>query len=207
MLAFHPPEEIHAQHVDHEEVWSFNIEITAAWTRRFVDCELPLNGPFDCTAGPAIGVALRLLDEFENFDASSSLIVDGLTLEMLGVCDRLSRSDSAIPRWLRGVSEILTERCTAPWNLTDLAAEAGVHPVYLAGTFRRHFGCTVGQFVRRQRIQLACRLLGNTRQTLSEIAVRCGFADQSHFNRVFKRHVGLTPAAYRRLASQKRSNS
>jgi AraC family transcriptional regulator len=207
MVAFHPPEEIHAQHVDREEVWSFNVEITLAWTRRFVDYELPLNRPFDCTAGPAVGLALRLLDEFENFDASSPLVVDGLTLELLGVCDRQSREESAIPRWLRRVSEILNERCTAPWNLADLAAEAGVHPVYLAGTFRRHFGCTVGQYVRGQRIQLACRQLTNTRQTLTEIAARSGFSDQSHFNRVFKRHVGLTPATYRRLSGQKRSKS
>ena len=106
MVAFHPPEEIHAQHVDREEVWSFNIEITLAWTRRFVAYELPLNRPFDCTAGPAVGLALRLLDEFENFDVSSPLIVDGLTLELLGVCDRQSRGESAIPRWLRRLSEI-----------------------------------------------------------------------------------------------------
>jgi len=135
------------------------------------------------------------------------LIVDGLTLQLLGVCDRQSRGEAAIPRWLRRVSELLRERCTATWNLADVAAEAGVHPVYLAGSFRRHFGCTVGEYVRRQRILLACRQLAGTCNPLAEIAVQTGFADQSHFNRVFKRQIGLTPAAYRRLSGQKRSKS
>jgi AraC family transcriptional regulator len=207
MLAFHPPEEIHAQHFDREEVWSFNVEITAAWTRRFADRELPFNRPFDCTGGPAAGLAVRLFDEFENFDASSLLIVEGLTLELLGICDRQSRSETTIPRWLRRVSELLRERCAAAWNLADVAAEAGVHPVYLAGAFRRHLGCTVGQYVRRQRIALACRQLAGASHSLAEIAAATGFADQSHFNRVFKRHVGLTPAAYRRLSRLKRSKN
>jgi AraC-like DNA-binding protein len=207
MLAFHPPEEIHAQYVDREEVWSFNVEITLSWIRRFAENELPLTRPFDCNAGHAMGLALRLLDEFENFDTSSPLIVDGLTLQLLGVCDRQSRGEAAIPRWLRRVSELLRERCTATWNLADVAAEAGVHPVYLAGSFRRHFGCTVGEYVRRQRILLACRQLAGTCNPLAEIAVQTGFADQSHFNRVFKRQIGLTPAAYRRLSGQKRSKS
>jgi AraC family transcriptional regulator len=207
MLAFHPPEEIHAQHIDGEEVWSFNVEITISWARRFVDRELAFHRPFDSSGGPAVGLALRLFEEFENFDASSPLIVEGLTLQLLGICDRQSRGETAIPRWLRRASELLSERCAKAWNLAEVAAEAGVHPVYLAGAFRRHFGCTVGQYVRQQRISLACRQLVGTSHSLSEIAAMTGFADQSHFNRLFKRHVGLTPATYRRLSSQKRSKS
>ncbi len=207
MLAFHPPQEIHAQHVDREEVWSFNVEISVPWARRFAESGLPFDRPYDCAGGPAVGLALRLFDEFENFDASSPLMVEGLTLELLGLCDRQSRSETAIPRWLVRVSELLRERCAASWNLADVAAEAGVHPVYLAGAFRRHLGCTVGQYVRQQRILLACRQLVGTSNSLAEIAAKAGFADQSHFNRLFKRHVGLTPAAYRRLSSSKRSKS
>lgn len=207
MLAFHPPEEVHAQYVDREEVWSFNVEISLPWARRFAESGLTFDRPFESTGGQAAGLALRLFDEFENFDASSPLIVEGLTLELLGICDRQSRSETAVPRWLRRVSELLRERCAASWNLADVAAEAGVHPVYLAGAFRRHLGCTVGQFVRQQRILLACRQLVVTSNSIAEIAATTGFADQSHFNRVFKRHVGLTPATYRRLLGQKRSKS
>jgi AraC family transcriptional regulator len=208
MLAFHPPMEVHAEHIDGEDVCSFNIELTPEWSRSS-DGRLPLSDPFDCHAGPMLGLAVRILDEFENFDASSPLIVEGLLLELFGVCDRQMRSDSAPPRWLRSVSEMLRERCADPWNLSAVAAQAGVHPGYLTSVFRRHFGCAIGEFVRRQRIALACRILADGDTPLADVAVMSGFADQSHFTRTFKRQLGLTPATYRKATSHsaKRSKS
>lgn len=207
MLAFHPPMEVHAEHVDAEEVCSFNIEITSLWVRGSAGRALPLSEPFDCHAGPAVGLAVRILDEFNCFDASSPLIIEGLTLELLGVCDRQVRCETAPPRWLRRVSELLRERCTDSWNLAAVAAEAGVHPGYLATSFRRHFGCTIGDFVRRQRIALACRALAEDDTPLADVALRAGFADQSHFTRAFKRELGLTPAAYRKATSRSADRS
>jgi AraC family transcriptional regulator len=201
MLAFHPPMEVHAEHIDAEEVCSFNIEITALWARGFPGGSLPLSRPFDCNAGPAVGLAVRILDEFEHYDASSPLIVEGLMLELLGVSDRQMRGEAGLPRWLRGVSDLLRERCADSWTLTDVASEAGVHPGYLASAFRRHFGCTIGEFIRRQRIALACRALADGDTPLADVALLAGFADQSHFTRTFKRQLGLTPAAYRKTAS------
>jgi len=207
MLAFHPPMEVHAEHVDAEEVCSFNIEITSLWVRGSAGRALPLSEPFDCHAGPAVGLAVRILDEFNCFDASSPLIIEGLTLELLGVCDRQVRCETAPPRWLWRVSELLRERCTDSWNLAAVAAEAGVHPGYLATSFRRHFGCTIGDFVRRQRIALACRALAEDDTPLADVALRAGFADQSHFTRAFKRELGLTPAAYRKATSRSADRS
>jgi AraC family transcriptional regulator len=202
MLAFHPPMEVHTEHLDAEEVWSFNIEFTASWARGLAEGKLPLDQPFDSNAGPAPGLAVRILDEFEHFDASSPLIVEGLMLQLLGVCDRGLRGESVAPRWLLNVKRLLRERCAESWSLTDVAAQVAVHPGYLAGAFRRHFGCTVGEFVRSQRIAGACDALANGNAPLSEIALAAGFADQSHFTRTFKRQLGLTPAAYRKAMSR-----
>lgn len=209
MLAFHPPMEMHAEHVGGEEVSSFNIEITPSWARGYVGRALPLDQPFDCSAGPVVGLAVRVLDEFEHFDASSPLIVEGLMLELLGVCDRQARGAGTVPRWLRGVSDLLRERCCDSLTLAEIAAEAGVHPGHLATAFRRHFGCTIGEFVRRQRIALACRALAESETPLADVALAAGFADQSHFTRVFRRQLGLTPAAYRKTSARasKRSKS
>jgi AraC family transcriptional regulator len=123
-------------------------------------------------------------------------------LELLGLCDRDARGEPAVPRWLRRVWDLLTERCTEALTLADLAAEARVHPGYLTCAFRRHFGCTVGEYLRRQRVTLACRHLAGSDTPLADVALLTGFADQSHFTRTFKRQLGLTPAAYRKMASR-----
>jgi AraC family transcriptional regulator len=210
MLAFHPPEEVHAEHIDGEEVQSFNIELTPSWLRSAA----PLDQPFDSRGGPLVGLAVRLLDEFEHFDAASPLIIEGLTLQLLGLCarcemkpHRATLDGPAVPRWLLRVRELLTERCTDAFTLADLAAEAEVHPGYLAAAFRRHFGCTVGGYVRRQRVALACKDLAGSDAPLADIALRAGFADQSHFTRTFKRQIGLTPAAYRKLTARAAARS
>lgn len=201
MLAFHPPEEVHAEHFDGEEVRSFNIELTPSWLQSVADAA-PLDRPFDSHSGPLVGPAVRMLDEFERPDASSPLIIEGLTLELLGRCTREARGGPAAPRWLLQVRDLLTECCTDAFALADLAAEAGVHPGYLASAFLRHFGCTVGEYVRRQRVALASRYLTGSNVPLADVALLAGFADQSHFTRTFKRQIGLTPAAYRKLTAR-----
>jgi AraC family transcriptional regulator len=199
MLAFHPPEEVHAEHFGSEEVRSFNVEITADWLRG-TNARLPVVQPFDARGGPLGATMMRLLDEFERPDVSSSLIVEGLTLELLGLGVRQKRAGRGVPHWLQRVRDQLVEQCTTSITLSALAVNEGVQPNYLASAFRRHFGCTVGAFVRRERVNLACQQLTNTEAPLADIALRTGFADQSHLTRTFKRQTGVTPAVYRKMA-------
>jgi AraC family transcriptional regulator len=78
-----------------------------------------------------------------------------------------------------------------------MAAAAGVHPVHLAREFRRFERCTVGEYIRRLRIERACNELSNSNDSIAAIASGTGFYDQSHFGRIFKRVVGMTPIEYR----------
>src|SRR5262245_8506214 len=94
MIAFHPPGEVHAEYLDGEEVRSFNIEITSSWLRG-VATAAPLDQAFDSHGGPLVGQAVRLFDEFEHPDASSPLIIEWLTLELLGLCAREARGGPA----------------------------------------------------------------------------------------------------------------
>jgi AraC family transcriptional regulator len=63
--------------------------------------------------------------------------------------------------------------------------------------FRQYYGCTIGEMVRRERIDLACRELLKPEESLTAIAMTAGFYDQSHFAKAFKRLTGVTPAQYR----------
>jgi AraC family transcriptional regulator len=83
-------------------------------------------------------------------------------------------------------------------TLEQLASIAAVHPVHLAQSFRLAYSCSIGEYIRKLRVTRAARQLAHTDQPLAEIAIACGFYDQSHFHRVFKKHVKMTPAQYRK---------
>jgi len=74
-----------------------------------------------------------------------------------------------------------------------------MQPPSLARAFRRRYGCTVGEYVRRLRIEFACRELAGSEKPLASIAQNAGFFDQSHFSKTFKLLTGQSPAAYRKL--------
>ena len=83
-------------------------------------------------------------------------------------------------------------------SVADLARRAGLSPSQLQREFRRLFGMTVGDYVLRLRLLVARRRLRETTESIGRIAVECGFYDQAHFTRAFKRHTGRTPLEDRR---------
>jgi len=94
--------------------------------------------------------------------------------------------------------DLLHADLTTRRTLGELAAAVGVHPVTLARAFRRSFGCSVGEYLRRLRIERAAAQLGGSETPLATIALTAGFADQSHFSNLFRRETGMSPSAYRR---------
>lgn len=101
------------------------------------------------------------------------------------------------PRQLNRVIEFLRLHLNGDLSLERLAEQAGFSPYHFARLFQQTTGESPHQFVLRERIEKAQQLLKETDATLANIALEAGFANQSHFNRVFKRYLGLTPHAYR----------
>ncbi len=81
--------------------------------------------------------------------------------------------------------------------LEDLAGVAGFSPSHFTAMFRRATGLAPHQYLMERRVEHARALLTATTLPIADVAVRSGFADQSHLTRVFKRHVGLTPRLVR----------
>jgi AraC family transcriptional regulator len=101
-------------------------------------------------------------------------------------------------RQIRQVLEFIRVHLSEDLSLDTLAQQVGFSPFHFARTFRRTMGVTPHQFVLRQRIERAQRLLQETKLPLAQVAAMCGFAHQSHLTQVFKQQLGLTPRAYRR---------
>jgi AraC family transcriptional regulator len=159
----------------------------------------PVPVDFDETGTAIVWVAARLFREFKNWTHCSDLVAEGLTLEMLGLAARrASTPEKRPPKWLLQIVDKLRAEFTENHSTSRLAKEFGVHPVHLASAFRRFHGQTIGEYIQRQRVLLASRLLAGRGKDLINISYDCGFTDQSHFNRIFKRHTGMTPGEFRR---------
>jgi len=152
--------------------------------------------------GLPAALARRVYQEFRQVDHAAPLAVEGLLLELLAAVSRrrTERVPNGVAPWVSETRERLHADLAARPSLAELAAGVGVHPVTLARAFRRTFGCTVGEYLRRLRIERAAEQLATGADSLAEIALAAGFADQSHFSNVFRRRVGMSPSLYRREA-------
>lgn len=139
----------------------------------------------------------RIAREAAIADATSDLACEGIVLEMVAAIAR-TPAPGVVGRlpWLDRVEAALRDG-GASWSLGDLASLADVHPSYLARAFRRRYGCSIGDFRRRMMVDKAKHRILGTSDPLCDIALDCGFNDQSHMTRCFGVELGVTPGRYR----------
>ena len=128
-------------------------------------------------------------------DDLSRLVLEELVTELFSVACR--RPVAPTSRGVVETTDLLRCAFREPWSLRELAHRAGLHPAHLGRAFRKHHGCTVGEFVRHLRVLHVARRLRNTGVGVQQLALDAGFADQSHCTRVFSKLLGVSPARYR----------
>src|SRR5262245_30430242 len=205
-LVYHPPGEVHANRWPGPGGRCFHIELSHERLQAARPHAPALERPLRLEGGPASRLALRLLGEFRLGHLASPLALEGLALELLAEASRAGpvRPADEAPRWLLRVRDLLHDRFAQEYRLGELAAEGGVHPAHLARSFRHHFRCTVGEYLRRLRIEDACRRLAGSDEPLVAVALAAGYADQAHFTKAFRRATGMTPAEYRRSTRRRK---
>ncbi|MEZ5429265.1 MAG: AraC family transcriptional regulator [Pyrinomonadaceae bacterium] len=199
-LLFRPPDRIHSDHFHELGGKCLTVEIPSDWMKRARDIQIDIDRPTHIANGLLTVLSRRLFREFCETDPVSTLAVEGLILEIIAELSRQNAgkyaADSRAER-IEKAREMIRGRFFENLSLTEIAAEVDIHPVHLSREFRRHFRCTVGEYIRRLRIRKACAALSVPEIPLAEIALSIGFSDQSHFTRVFKREIGITPNQYR----------
>jgi len=202
-IGFHPAGLFHHDEVGVDGARFFLVAVSAAWASRW-------NGSFDdsLNAAPrvlshdAAVVAARLWGR-QRRNLLDGDAIDEAVCELLGEAAATEKiREKTEPRWLSQCLDVLHASVDRPVPIVELAETLDLHPVYMAREFRRRFRRTVGDYARRLRIQRACGLLGQRERQLADIAAETGFADQSHFTRVFQATIGCSPAAYRSLLTR-----
>jgi AraC-like DNA-binding protein len=108
------------------------------------------------------------------------------------------RRGTLAPWQLRCATELMIERMGEDLSLAEPAAACGLSIGYFARAFRQSMGLPPHRWILLQRVLRAKSLLRDAGRSLSDIATACGFADQSHFTRVFAGIVGASPGAWRK---------
>jgi AraC family transcriptional regulator len=140
---------------------------------------------------------LQMQHELQQNDAHTPLGLHALALELVNYSRE--RYERSTPDWVPKVAQLLTELTDAPLSLSDMATACDTHPVTISRRFRRYFGCSLAEYRRRLMIHRSLPLISESTTTLSAVAFACGFADQSHFIRAFRRATHLRPGDYRNL--------
>jgi AraC-like DNA-binding protein len=154
------------------------------------------------------GLATTLLDPVEHANERSALFVDHIALAFHAhVTDVYGNSaarahpvSGGLSPWqLRHALDFMLARLDGDPTIGQLAQECGLSPGYFARAFRRTMGAAPHQWLMRKRIERARELLLTGTLDLADVALVCGFVDQSHFTRVFAKHQGAAPGQWRRM--------
>lgn len=148
----------------------------------------------------------RIWDEAADGNALGSLFADAAVQALALMLLRMSQQGPVEPEPVRGglapfrlrrVLDCVESRLGEDLSMVDLAGAAELSPLYFARAFRQETGTTPHRHLLERRIERAKRLLTATEMPIVEIAAACGFCDQSHLARWFKRIVGATPSRWR----------
>lgn len=142
--------------------------------------------------------AIRFVNSYKNTPEKN-----GLESQVMELFSNLippeSKNYKNPPHWLTLILEEIRATFTQPIKVQHLARKAGVHPVYLARIFRQFYHCSIKEYVCQLRLRTAMDALSSSATPLVHIALNNGFADQAHFNRVFKTHLKVSPGQFRAI--------
>jgi AraC family transcriptional regulator len=199
-LVFHNCQEAHCNTKSDGISRQFQLELSPDWCRKF-EVRLDKLPNSSKILNPNIKLLFyNIYKESKLFDDTSNLTIDALLLQTFETMRGVeSVSASVKPRWTKKIDEILHENFDQSLTLQKLSDELNLHWAHLSRDFPRYFRCNFSEYVRKIRVEKSLSLLRNKSLSLTEIAILCGFADQSHFIRTFKTFHGITPKAFRKI--------
>lgn len=142
---------------------------------------------------------LLVLKMYKELLADDPFTDTSLQLLFLGMVGNAQKEVSANPPWLVNLLALLRDEWSMVPSLESLSVAVGAHPVTISKYFTRYMGCTLGEYLRKTKVEKSIALIRGGHHSLTEVATECGFADQSHFIRNFKAYTGMLPKEFQAL--------
>ncbi|THF83236.1 helix-turn-helix domain-containing protein [Cohnella fermenti] len=132
-------------------------------------------------------------------ELGDALAVEAALLQaMLVFADRVAQTRrDAVSRPVHACQEYIYNHLYEDLTAQRVAEAAGLTPNYLSSLFKQETGRTLMNYIQKEKIEEAKKLLEHTRDSISAIGHRLGFYDQAHFVKAFKKHAGITPGQHR----------
>lgn len=164
--------------------------------------------PGHCFDDPVVSALTGvILPAFARPEASGRLFLDNVLIAMGhhvackygGMKNVETLCRGGLAKWQeRRAKELLSASLTTDLSLSELASECGLSQRHFGRAFKKSVGLSPHRWLTTLRLERAKGLLADTKLSLTEIALDCGFADHSHFTRTFSTAVGCTPGAWRK---------
>jgi AraC family transcriptional regulator len=197
-MVFNRPGEEHSNSFQRTGGRSFLLQMYPDRLANLREHSLMLDQSAQFHGGLLAWLGIRAYQEFRRMDPVSPLVIESLGVEIMAEISRSAKGEERKPPvWLERTREFLHENFAESLSLSEVAEIAEVHPVHLVRVFRTFYRCTIGEYVRRLRVEFASRELSKSDLPLATIASSAGFSDQSHLSRTFRQHTGLSPSEFR----------
>lgn len=202
-VLFHHWDERHYNEKQTETARGLHLEIDPSFLKDYGFSLKNLRGNHDLR-DPLLKILFyRLLAESKSMDPLSEMVIESSVLEIFSVLNNESMADEKrTPPWVSRVRELLNDHDYTSLSLHETAHLLNIHPVHLSRSFKKYFHCTLGEYVRRIRVEKALYEVLEGNRSFTGIAHDCGFTDQSHFIRTFKSYLGMNPSSYKKIQNQ-----
>jgi len=197
-LLFHNWQDAHYNIASAKRSRGFHVEFDNRWLESFDVSLDDVEGSMRVLHPKVKCLFYQLYAEWKETVSFSDPDKQATVLEILLSLKKAASIESVYtPSWVKKVRDYMNDMSHEKLRLADVAAAAEIHPVHLCRNFRRYFQTGFNDYLRYTKIEKALSLLGTGQYSMTEIAFECGFADQSHFNRSFKKLMAVNPRAYK----------
>lgn len=192
-LLFHNWQDAHYNIKPDEFTRGFHIELDEEWFKNYGINTKNLEGSFS-VENPSIKTVMnQIYWESKTKDNFSNPAIQSHLVEIFEKMGKQEFPKEKKPIWVKKLKELIEEECILDFSLTNLALKIEIHPNHLSREFSKHFGTSLGNYIRLKKLNKAFCLIQAKKYSMTEIAYQCGFYDQSHFISSFKKIYNCSP--------------